>query len=74
MPASTVPDRMRPELERGDDAEVAAAATYRPEQIVVLASAGGDDAAVGKYDLRGEQVVERKAVFAHKPAESARRG
>ena len=32
------PERVQPELERGDDAEIAAAAAQRPEEIRVLAS------------------------------------
>ena len=74
MPASTVADRMRLELEGRDDAEVAAAAAYRPEEIVVLASAGADEAAVGKHDFCGEQIVEREAVLAHEPAQSTAEG
>jgi hypothetical protein len=66
--------RMRSKLEGGDDTKVAPAAAYRPEEIVVLASAGRDEAAIGKHHFGGEQVVKREAVFAHKPTEAAAEG
>src|SRR5262245_40634421 len=44
------PDRMQPELELGDDAEVAAAAAQRPEQLRVAVRAGLYDVAVGGDD------------------------
>ena len=50
--------------ERGDDAEVAAAAAQRPEQIGVLVRARGDRAAVGQHHVGLEQVVDRQPVLA----------
>ena len=49
------------EHERRDHAEVAAAAPQRPEQVWVLGCAGGDEPAVGQYDVGREQVVDRSA-------------
>ena len=42
-----LPDRMAPERERRDHAEVAAATTQRPEQVTVRLLARGDKATVG---------------------------
>ena len=44
-------DRVQPEVERGDDAEVAAAAAQPPEQVGVLVGRRGHHAAVGRDDL-----------------------
>jgi hypothetical protein len=46
------------EPERRDDAEVAAAASQRPEQIGVLVGGCLDDAAFGGDNLGGKQVVD----------------
>jgi hypothetical protein len=51
-------------LEAGDDAEVAAAASNGPEQIVVFSGAGCDKSTVCQNDLCGQQVVDRKAMLA----------
>ena len=50
---------VEPELERGDDAEVAAAAAQRPEQVRVLGLAGMDQAAVRGDDVRGDRGCRR---------------
>jgi hypothetical protein len=52
------PERVKSELERGDDPEVAAAAAQAPEQVRVLVLAGGDQIAVGGHDVAGQQVVD----------------
>ena len=64
-------DRMQPELERGHDAEVAAAAAQAPEQLGVLVLAGVHELAVGGDDVGGEQVVAGQAELAHQPADAA---
>ncbi len=58
---------MHLKLEGNDDAKVAAAA-HRPKKIVVLARADGDEAAIGKHHVGGEQVVKCETMFAHEPA------
>jgi hypothetical protein len=63
--------RLGLELERGDHAEVAAAAANRPEQIRVLIGAGAAQAPVGRDDFGRDQVVGREAVAARDPAEPA---
>ena len=63
--------RMRLEEEARHHAEVAAAAANRPEQIGMLALAGGHDAAIGKDDVGFEQVVDRQPVLAREIAGSA---
>ena len=68
------PDRMQAVLERRDDAEVTAAAAHSPEQIGVLVLAGGDELAVRRDEVDGEQVVDRRAVLAHQPADPAPEG
>ncbi len=64
-------DRVQPEEERGDDAEVAAAAAHRPEQVGVLIRIGGDEAAVGEHHIHLEQVVNRQAERAREVADAA---
>ncbi len=44
-------DRVERELEADDDAEIAAAAAQRPEEIAVFLFAGGDELAVGGDDI-----------------------
>ncbi len=62
---------MHPEQERGDDAEVAAAAANRPEQIGVLLGIGGHEPAVGQHDVDLEDVVDGQAAAAGEMAEPA---
>ena len=52
------PDRVEPELERGDHAEVRAATAHPPEEIGMLGRAGGPKLAVGRHDVDGEEVVQ----------------
>ena len=65
------PDRMQAVLERRDDAEVTATAAHSPEQIGVLVLAGGDQLAIRRDEVDGEQVVDRRPVLAHQPADPA---
>ncbi len=65
---------MQPELEAGDDAEVATTATDGPEQVGVLGLARDEDAAVGRHDLDRDQRVDRHAVLACEPADPAAEG
>jgi hypothetical protein len=53
---------MGPERELGDDAEVAAAAADRPEEVRVLVGARRHRASVCEHHLRGKQVVDRQPV------------
>jgi hypothetical protein len=62
---------MEPELEAGDDAEVAAAAAQRPEKIGVLGGAGAHHFAGRRHDLGRLQVVDGHPVLAAQPAEAA---
>ena len=63
-PPTIVVDRVRLEGELRHDAEVAAAAADRPEEVRVLVGAGRDLRAVGEHELRREQVVDRQPVAA----------
>ena len=63
--------RVQLERERRDDAEVAAAAADRPEEIRVLVLARADEAAVGEHDVRGEHVVDRQAVLPRQVSDAA---
>ena len=65
---------MQSEPERGDDAEVAAAAAQRPEQIGVLVGGRPDDAALGGDHVGGKQVVDGEPVLAHEEADAAAEG
>ena len=62
---------MEPVDERGHDAEVAAAAADRPEEVRVLVGARPQQLAVGGDDVGGEQVVAGQAVLAVEPADAA---
>ena len=61
-PPTTVVDRMRAEDELGHDAEVAAAAPDRPEQVGVLVGARSHLRPVGEHELRRQQIVDRQPV------------
>ena len=50
-PANTVCDLVQAEQERGDDAEVAAAAAERPEEVGVLVGVRPHVTAVRQHDL-----------------------
>ena len=65
---------MRLEQEARHHAEVAAAATQRPEEIGVLILAGGDKAAVGEDHIGFEQVVDREPVLAREIPRAAAQG
>ena len=63
------------EGERGDDAEVAAAAAQRPEQVAGATSAlARDERAVGEDDVGREQVVDGQAEAAGQVADAAAEG
>ena len=64
-------DVVAAEGERGDDAEVPAAAAQRPEQVGVVVGAGGDEGAVGEHDIGREQVVDREPEAAGQVADAA---
>ena len=64
-------DRMRPEEERGDDAEVAPAAADRPVKILVFLGAGVDEAAVGQHHVCGQNIVNCQAALACQVSEPA---
>ena len=68
-------DRMRPEDEARDDAEVAAAASAkRPVEVGVLMRIGHDRTAVREDDGRLEQVVAGQAELARGKADAAAEG
>jgi hypothetical protein len=64
-------DRVRLELERGHDAEVAAAPADRPEEVGIALLARGDDSAGREHDLGRQQVVHGHPVLAHQPGDPA---
>ena len=59
------------ELDRGHDAEVAAAAAQRPEQVGVVLGVGAHEAAVGGDDLERGDGVGLQAELARQPADAA---
>ena len=67
-------DVVQPEGERGDHAEVAAAAAEGPEQVRFLGRARPHLAAVGQHDLRREQVVDGQSVRPRQMTESTTEG
>ena len=64
-------DRLQRVLEAGHDPEVAAAPANRPEQVRVRRLAHGEQAAVRRDQLDGDQVVDRQAVLAGQEADPA---
>jgi hypothetical protein len=52
---------MQTELEGGDDTEVTAAATERPEQFGLVRLATDYEAAVGRDHVGGDEVVARQS-------------
>jgi hypothetical protein len=62
---------MQAEFELGDDAEVAAPASDRPEQIGVLIRGRQLDPPVGGYHLGRHQVVEAQPGLARQPSHAA---
>src|SRR5215468_5283041 len=67
-------DRVRLEQERGDDAEVAASTTQRPQKVLVVPLVGSHKSAIGQHDVGGEQVVDGQAVFAGQVSQPAAQG
>ena len=74
QPAGDGVDRMEPVPEPRDDAEVAAAAADRPEQVRVRVGVGAHELAVRGHDVGREQVVDREPVLAHEVADAAAEG
>ena len=70
-PADDAGELVEPELEARHDAEVAAAAADRPEQVGLVLGVDAAQLAVGRDDLGREQVVDRQAVLAHEVADAA---
>ena len=70
-PADDPVELLQPELQPGGDAEVAAAAADRPEEVRVAGGVGEDDPAVRGDQLGREQVVDREPVLADEEAHSA---
>ena len=62
---------MEPEPEPGGDAEVAAPAADRPEEVGMRLVVDLEELAVRGHDLGGEQVVDRHAVLAREEADPA---
>ena len=59
------------ELDRRDDAEVAAASAQREEQVALVRVVDAVELAVGRDDLDRRHVVRREAVLAREPAHAA---
>src|SRR5262249_59219753 len=56
---------------RRDDAEVAATAPKRPEQIGVLVLTRSHEAPVSEHHVGGEEVVDRQTAFPREMADAA---
>jgi hypothetical protein len=59
------------EHEPGHDAEVRSGAAHAPEELGLRVRARPHDVALGRHELDLEQVVDRQAVLAHEPTDSA---
>ena len=66
--------RVKPVLERGHDPEVPAAAADSPEEVGVLIPARGEELALRRHQVDREEVVDRRAVLSHEPADAAAKG
>jgi hypothetical protein len=64
-------DGMDGELDRGHDAEVAAAAAQRPEQVGVMLVVGTHEGALGGHELERRDSVRLQAVLAGQPTHAA---
>ncbi len=64
-------DRQEVELDRGDDAEGAAAAAERPEEVGLVLRVGADEVAVRGDELDRGHLVGADAVLAGEPREAA---
>ncbi len=62
---------MQTELQRSHEAEVAATTAQTPEQVCVLALAGGDELPVGGDHIGGDEVVDGESVCARQVADPA---
>src|SRR5207248_2448430 len=63
--------RLEAELEARGDAEIAAAAAQRPEQVGVLLLVDPQQPSVRRDQLHRKQVVDRQTVLTHHPADAA---
>ena len=64
-------ERVQPELEGGDDAEVRPGAAHAPEELRVLVLGRAHDPAVGGHELDREHVVDREPEPALQPSHAA---
>ena len=67
-------DRVEAELQRRDDAEVAAAPAEGPEEVGLGVRVGADGLAVGRHDLDGGHRVGGEPVATAEPAHAAAEG
>jgi hypothetical protein len=70
-PARDPADLVEPELEPRRDAEVAAAAPDRPEQLRMRLGIGPEQPAVRGHHVGGQQVVDRQPVLADEVPDAA---
>ena len=70
-PRVDLAERVEAELERGDDAEVAAATTQRPEQLGVVLRVRAHQLSLGGHELDRGDAVGLQAVAACEPAHAA---
>src|SRR6185437_12115421 len=63
--------RMKPELERGHDAKIAAPASQRPEEVRALRFADPHELALRGDQVGRHEIVDRQSEFPRRPAEAA---
>src|SRR6202034_546996 len=68
------PEVEGPERETCDDAEVAATAAERPEQLGILLRRGRDDLTGGEHHLELGEIVAGQPVLSGEPADPAAQG
>jgi hypothetical protein len=64
-------DVVTAERERGDDAEVPAAAAQGPEQVAVRTLTGRHERAIGEHHIGGKEVVDRETEASGQVADAA---
>src|SRR5947209_19768034 len=65
---------MNAELERGDDAKIAAPAANGPKEVFIFVRAGWEQMAFRGDDIGRKEIIEGATVFADHPAKPAAEG
>ena len=70
-PGHELVDGIEGDLDRDDDAEAAAPAAQRPEEVGVLVAVGAQEGAVRRHDVDADDAVGGEPMLAREPADAA---